>query len=49
MAVYFDENGDYYAADLSYVTSGDYSLTGYYDDTAANGGRIRIIVAVPKS
>ena len=45
VAVYFYENGDYYAADLSYVTSGDYSLTGYYDDTAANGGRIRIIIA----
>ena len=45
VAVYFYENGDYYAADLSYVTGGDWSLTGYYDDTAANGGRIRIIIA----
>ena len=45
VAVYFYENGDYYAADLSYVTGGDWSLTGYYDDTAANGGRIRTIIA----
>ena len=45
VAVYFYENGDYYTADLSYVTGGDYSLTGYYDNTAANGGRIRIIIA----
>lgn len=39
----------YYAAALSDINAGDYSLTGWYDDLGCSaGGRIRVIVAVPK-
>lgn len=45
VSIYFYENGHYYAADLSYVTGGEYTLTGYYDKPMSDGGRIRIIIA----
>ena len=45
VGVYTYEDGKYYSADLSYISSGDYTLTGYYDNPMADGGRIRIIIA----
>ena len=45
VGVYTYEDGKYYSADLSYISSGDYTLTGYYDNPMADGGRIRIILA----
>lgn len=39
----------YYLTDLSQVNGEDYTLTGWYDSLGCSaGGRIRIIVAVPK-
>lgn len=39
----------YYAASLSQIDTQSYDLTGWYDDLGYSaGGRIRIIVAVPK-
>ena len=39
----------YYLTDLSQVNAEDYALTGWYDNLGYSaGGRIRIIVAVPK-
>ncbi len=39
----------YYLTDLSQVNAEDYQLTGWYDNLGYSaGGRIRIIVAVPK-
>lgn len=39
----------YYLTDLSQVNGEDYTLTGWYDSPGCSaGGRIRIIVAVPK-
>ena len=39
----------YYAASLSQINTQDYDLTGWYDDLGLSaGGRIRVIVAVPK-
>lgn len=45
-AVYEVENGFYRASSLERVRTG-YSLTGFYDKPANEGGRIRIIVARP--
>lgn len=40
----------YYAAGLSEVDAGQYTLQGWYDDLGCSaGGRIRILVATPKS
>ena len=39
----------YYATTLSDINAEDYTLTGWYDDLGfPAGGRIRILVAVPK-
>ena len=39
----------YYLTDLSQVNGEDYKLTGWYDDLGYSaGGRIRILIAVPK-
>lgn len=46
-SVYELENNTYRLSSLERVRSG-YSLTGYYDKSAANGGRIRVIVARPQ-
>ena len=45
VAVYTYDSGKYYPADLSYVSGGNYTLTGYYDNPMADGGRIRVIIA----
>ena len=42
--VYVLENSTYRLSSLDRVRTG-YSLTGYYDKDAAQGGRIRVIVA----
>ena len=47
-AVYELRNGDYYLSSLSRVRDGGYTLTGWYDKTDADGGRIRVIVAREK-
>ena len=40
----------YYSSTLSDIDAENYTLTGWYDDLGYSaGGRIRIIVAVPKS
>ena len=40
----------YYSAELSQVDAGQYTLQGWYDDLGCSaGGRIRILVATPKS
>lgn len=46
-AVYELENNTYRLSSLERIRSG-YTLTGYYDKAAAEGGRIRVIVAVPQ-
>lgn len=39
----------YYLTDLSQINGEDYKLTGWYDDLGhPAGGRIRIVVAVPR-
>ena len=39
----------YYATTLSQIDTQNYDLTGWYDDLGYSaGGRIRVIVAVPK-
>lgn len=48
-AVYELENNDYRLSSLERVRSGGYALTGWYDKDAADGGRIRIVVAKPVS
>ena len=45
VAVYVLSNNDYQLSTLSRVTGGEYTLTGWYDKTSANGGRIRVIIA----
>ena len=47
VAVYEVRGGDYYFSSLDRVTSGAYSLTGWYDKAESSGGRIRVITAVP--
>lgn len=48
VAVYELRGGDYYLSTLARVRDGGYTLTGWYDKTDANGGRIRVIVAREK-
>jgi len=48
VAVYELHDDDYYLSSLSIVEKGSYHLTGYYDTTVLNGGRIRVLVAAPK-
>ena len=44
-----DGTGGYYLTDLAQINAEDYQLTGWYDNLGCSaGGRIRIIVAVPK-
>lgn len=39
----------YYLTDPSQINGEDYKLTGWYDDLGCSaGGRIRIVVAVPR-
>ena len=45
MAVYELRGNTYYYSSLSLVSGGDYTLTGYYDKPADQGGCIRVIVA----
>lgn len=47
LSVYVLEDRSYRLTSLELVGEG-YELTGWYDDTAANGGRIRVIVAQPR-
>ena len=48
--VYLAKNGEYYLTELSAVNAYDYSLTGWYDDfNGQAGGRLRVIVAIPKA
>ena len=46
-AVYELENGVYHLSSLERVHTG-YTLTGYYDQSVSDGGRIRVIVAREK-
>ena len=46
VAVYELENSTYRLSSLERIRTG-YTLTGYYDKSAAEGGRIRVIVAKP--
>lgn len=43
--VYEYRSGTYYLSSLARVQDGEFTLTGWYDKTDANGGRIRVIVA----
>ena len=45
---YSDSAYRYLGQGLSQVTGGGYALTGWYDKTESEGGRIRVIVAVPQ-
>ena len=45
---YSDSAYRYLGQGLSQVTGGGYTLTGWYDKTESEGGRIRVIVAVPQ-
>ena len=45
VAVYELRGNTYYYSSLSLVSGGDYTLTGYYDKPADQGGCIRVIVA----
>ena len=45
VAVYEQRGTSYYLSSLSRVKEGGYTLTGWYDQTDANGGRIRVIIA----
>lgn len=47
VAVYELENNTYRLSSLERVRAG-YALTGYYDKPAAQGGRVRVIVAKPQ-
>lgn len=44
-AVYIYQDNRYQFSSLEHVLAGDYTLTGYYDNTDAAGGRIRVIIA----
>ena len=48
VAVYEIRNDSYYYSSLSRVNNGDYTLTGYYDKPAVDGGQIRVILAKAK-
>lgn len=48
VAVYELRDKKYYLTDLSRVDGGDYTLTGAYDKSEREGGRIRVIVAQAK-
>ena len=48
VVAYEHRNGTYYLSSLSRVKEGGFTLTGWYDKTEANGGRIRVIVAREK-
>ena len=49
VAVYELQNGnDYYYSSLDRVSDGSYTLTGYYDKDAAQGGCVRVIIARAK-
>ncbi len=43
--VYLYSNGTYNLTSISAVSTGSYSLYGYYDQSMSSGGRIRIIIA----
>lgn len=43
--VYRYSGGTYYLSSLSAVQDGDYTLTGWYDKSESQGGRIRVIIA----
>lgn len=43
--VYNDVTGGYDYSSLGHVTSGSYTLTGYYDNVTSAGGRIRVLIA----
>lgn len=45
VAVYEQRGNNYYFSSLSRVKDGGYTLTGWYDQTDTNGGRIRVIIA----
>ena len=45
VAVYEYRDMTYYLSSLGRVTGGGYTLTGYYDKAAADGGCVRVIVA----
>ena len=44
-AVYEVRSGKYYLSSLDHVKNGDFTLTGYYDQNAGQGGCIRVILA----
>lgn len=48
LAVYEVRGGNYYLSTLARVRGGDFTLTGWYDKTDSDGGRIRVIVAAEK-
>lgn len=43
--VYEIRDNEYYLSSLALVTGGDFSLTGYYDKSMSEGGRIRVLLA----
>lgn len=45
VAVYEYRNGSYYLSTLAQVQEGNFTLTGWYDKTGTQVGRIRVIVA----
>ncbi|EDN00341.1 hypothetical protein BACCAP_01674 [Pseudoflavonifractor capillosus ATCC 29799] len=45
VVVYEYRDKNYYLSDLSRVSGGGYDLTGYYDKTQDQGGRIRVVIA----
>ena len=48
VVVYEYRDKNYYLSDLSRVSGGGYDLTGYYDKTQDQGGRIRVVIAEAK-
>lgn len=49
VTVYIWKNYVYYQTSLEHVTDGSYTLMGYYDQSGASGGRIRVIVATERT
>lgn len=45
VAVYELRDKTYYLTELSRVTGGSYTLTGWYDKAETDGGRVRVIIA----
>ena len=46
--IYESRDGEYYLTSAALLDSKSYTLRGFYDKSQSSGGRIRVVIAVPK-